>query len=274
MPAASVFRKRIAIPQEHGSWMFLLLPLLVGLRAGGAFPVASWYLIVAALAGFMMRQPILAIAKVRAGRRPPSDLPAAWFWIAVYGTILALHVGGLVYRGFGFVLHLVVPALPVAAWHAWLVMHRAERRQELMEILAAGALALSAPAALWIGSGVYDPHGWLLWLLTWQATAAMIVHTHLQLTQRTWPGVPPMDERLRAGRASLSAAGVGLLTVAGFAVAGLASWGLLAPFVLLVLEACHGTLRPAVGARPRAIGWRQLAVSVLVTVAFLLSVGG
>ncbi len=270
--STSPFRKRIAIPQEHGSWMFLLLPLLVGMRAGGAFPVASWYLIVAALAGFLMRQPILALTKIRAGRRPASDRPAAWFWIVVYGTIAGLHIGGLVYRGFGFVLHLAVPALPVAAWHAWLVMHRAERRQELMEILAAGALALSAPAAMWIGSGVYDPDGWLLWLLTWQASAAMIVHTYLRLDQRTWPEVPPLPERLRAGRRSLAVSGTGLLTVVAFASAGLASWALLAPFAILVIEARLGALLPAVGQRPRRIGFRQLAVSIAVTAAFLLVV--
>ena len=46
------------------------------------------------------------MVKVRSGRRPRDTLPAAWFWIAVYGAVGALHVLGLVLRGFGYVLYL------------------------------------------------------------------------------------------------------------------------------------------------------------------------
>jgi hypothetical protein len=31
------FKKQIAIPQDHGSWVFVLSPLLIGIFAGGKF---------------------------------------------------------------------------------------------------------------------------------------------------------------------------------------------------------------------------------------------
>jgi len=45
--------------------------------------------------------------------------------------------------------------------------------------------------------------------------------------------------------------------------------GLLAAFAVQPLKALWGALHPAVGVRPKAIGFRQLAVSVLFTLAFI-----
>ena len=272
MPGHGLFRKRIAVPQEHGSWVFLLLPLLVGLVAGGRLLVESAYLAVAGVAVFFMRQPLLAMTKVRAGRRPQSDLPAAWTWLLVYATIAALHVYGLVLRGHAAVLWLGVPAALVAAWHAWLVFRRAERRQALMEVVAAGALALSAPAGVLVAHADPDPALLVsLWLGTWLASASMIACTVLRLEQRTWPldGAPPTDRRAEAIALLLPA--VGLVAAA---LAGRPSPWLALPFVILLAEAVHAWRRPARGARPRAIGMRQLAVSVLATLAFLPALRG
>ena len=58
MPNSSYFRRQIALPQDHGSWVFLLSPLLIGLFTGGQFSAASAALIVAALAAFLIRQPL------------------------------------------------------------------------------------------------------------------------------------------------------------------------------------------------------------------------
>ena len=272
MTGSSFFRKRIAVPQEHGSWMFLLLPLLVGLTAGGRLTVASTYLLVASLAVFFMRQPLLAITKVRAGRRPASDLSVAWTWLAIYAAIAILHVYGLTLRGHGEVVWLGVPAALVAAWHGWLVFHRAERRQELMEMVAAGALALSAPAAVLVARPEAGTSLLLtLWLGTWIASAAMIACTYLRLEQRTWPDDGTPESRRRAARPALLLPTIGL--VGGAIVREPSPWIVL-PFAILLIEAVLAWRRPARGMRPKQIGMRQLAVSILVTAAFLLSVRG
>jgi hypothetical protein len=52
------FKKQIALPQDHGSWIFILSPLLIGIFAGGNFSHATLNIIVAAMSAFMIRQPM------------------------------------------------------------------------------------------------------------------------------------------------------------------------------------------------------------------------
>src|SRR6266496_3383937 len=189
------FRKQIFLPQDHGSWVFIFSPLLVGLFAGGRFTYASLSLFIAAIAAFLMRQPITMAVKAYAGRRPKSDLSAAYFWIAVYGIIILLALIGLMHAGFAYLLLLAIPGAPVFAWHLWLVSKREERRQVNVEIIATGVLSLAAPAAYWVGIGRYDPAGWWLWILVWLQTAASIVYAYLRLEQRELAQLPPRRER-------------------------------------------------------------------------------
>ena len=114
----------------------------------GRWHTATIDLIVAAACGFLVRQPIGLMVKVAAGRRGRDVLPAALFWTALYGGIAALHVTGLVLRGFAYILVLAVPGLLVFGWYLVLLYHRHERRQWLMEILATGSIALVAPAGM------------------------------------------------------------------------------------------------------------------------------
>ena len=157
--AHTYFRKQILLPQDHGSWVFILSPLLVGLFAGGRFTFASLSLVIAAMAAFLLRQPVAIAVKAYSGRRAKSDLPAARFWIVVYGTIILVALTGLMLAGFGYLLILAVPAAPVFAWHLWLVSKREERRQVNVELIATGVLSLAAPAAYWVGIGRYDASG-------------------------------------------------------------------------------------------------------------------
>lgn len=72
-----MFKRVIALPQDHGSWVFLLSPLLIGLFIGGAITLASVVLILTALAAFLLRQPLSIAVKVWGGRRARSDLRPA-----------------------------------------------------------------------------------------------------------------------------------------------------------------------------------------------------
>src|SRR5574337_856184 len=125
---ASRFRRHIALPTDHGSWVFLLIPLLVGLFAGGRWTPAILPLVVAALAAFLLRQPVTIAVKAYSGRRSRSDLPAARFWMLVYGLIGLLALAALFALGFWYLLVLALPAAPVFGWHLYLVARREERR--------------------------------------------------------------------------------------------------------------------------------------------------
>src|SRR5690349_10805884 len=180
----SYFRKQIFLPQDHGSWVFIFSPLLIGIFAGKHFSIDSLYLMIATLTAFLLRQPVTMAIKAWSGRRPKTDLPAAYFWITFYAAITLLALVELIHGGFGYLLYLAVPGVPVFAWHLWLVSKREERRQLNVEIIAIGVLALAAPAAYWVGIGRYDPLGWWLWLLVWFQNAASIVYAYLRLEQR------------------------------------------------------------------------------------------
>ncbi|MBI3175936.1 MAG: YwiC-like family protein [Chloroflexi bacterium] len=271
----SYLRRQIALPQDHGSWVFILSPLLVGLFAGGRFTAASLALVIAAMAAFLIRQPVTMAVKAYAGRRPRTDLPAARFWIILYGTVILLALGYLIVRGFTYVLFLAVPGAPVFAWHLILVSKRAERRQAGVEILATGVLALAAPAAYWVGLGHYAAEGWWLWLWTWLQSSGSIVYAYLRLEQRERAALSPSKGLTRSEGWQMGQRAF-LYTSFNLALALILGWihfqpqWIFLPFLVQWAETVWGVTHPAVGWKPTAIGIRQLIVSTLWTILFIL----
>jgi hypothetical protein len=280
--STSLFRSHIALPQDHGSWVFILSPLLIGLFAGDHFSPASINLIVAAMGAFLLRQPVSIAVKAYAGRRSRNDLSAARFWMLVYGIIVLVALAGLVAEGYFYILYLAIPGIPVFAWHLFLVSKRAERKQAGVEILATGALSLVAPAAFWIGQGKYDPLGWVLWLLTWLQSAASIVYAYLRLEQRALYSQNPSTGKGKQvevqGRSAQWSMGARALQYTSFNlmlslglgwIAWLPRW-IFVPYLLQWLETLWGITHPAFGWKPTTIGIRQLIVSTLFTVLFIV----
>lgn len=260
----------MAIPQDHGSWVFIFSPLVIGIFAGRALHTGTLVLVVAAFAAFLLRQPLTMIVKVLSGRRPRADLPAALFWAVLYSLIGAAAVVLLVLSGDGYVVYLAVPGLPVFAWHLWLVSRRAERRQTAVEVVATGVLALAAPGAYWVGLGHYDPSGWWLWLLAWLQSAASILYAYLRLEQRVLPKMPERSEQWRMARGALAFTSFNVLFSSVLGIAGLLPKLILVPFVVQWLESLWGTLHPAVQMKPVLIGVRQLIISMLWTAFFVV----
>lgn len=270
-PRPNFLLKHVAVPIEHGSWVFLFSPLLIGLFAGKNFHTGSLLLIGAALSAFMLRQPLTILVKIVSKRRPRTELPAVALWSGIYSILGLAFVIGLLNSGFHPVLFLVIPALPVFAWHLWLVSRRSERRQPLVEMAGSGALALVAPAAYWVGIGHYDAIGWLLWGLCWLQAAVSIHYAYLRLEQRVWKAVPGRIEQWRAGRKTIFLAFSAVLVVVGMAVLQIVPRWLPLAFGLQLFETIWGTFSPAVKLKPARIGIRQLIISSLFTITFILT---
>jgi hypothetical protein len=268
---SAVLKRHVALPSDHGSWVFLFSPLLIGLFAGGSWSLASLYLVIACLAAFLIRQPTSMAVKMYSGRRSKRDLPAAWFWMGVYGLIALLALVGLISQGYAYLLILALPGVPVFAWHLYLVSRRAERRQLGVEIVGSGVLALAAPAGYWVGVGSAEPTGWLLLALTWLQSAASIVYAYLRLEQREWEEIPPKSMRINAARRALLYTSFNLLLSLGLSLANITPTLLFIPYLLQWAETIYGTLRPAAGYKPTAIGIRQLIVSTLFTLLFIIT---
>jgi hypothetical protein len=272
-----IFNRQIALPQDHGSWVFLFSPLLIGLFAGGQFNYASLALVMAALAAFLIRQPTTMMVKAYAGRRPRSDLPVARFWFVVYGVIALLALAELFYLKQGYIALLAIPGIPVFVWHLYLVSKRAERKQAGVEILATGVLALAAPAALWVGLGRYESAGWWLWALAWLQSAGSIVYAYLRLEQRERSSeAASASGQGRSGKWQMGRRAFAY-TSFNLAVSLLLGWmGILpqwifVPFLVQWLETVWGIQNPATGWKPIRIGIRQLIVSTLWTILFIFT---
>jgi hypothetical protein len=266
-----ILRRHVALPSDHGAWVFLFSPLLIGLFAGGTWTMATSYLVVAALAVFLLRQPLSIAVKVYSRRRSRRDLTAAWFWTVFYVIIGLLAMVGLLLHGYHYLFVLAIPGVFVFCWHLYLVSKRAERRQLGVEIIGSGVLALSAPAAYWVGIGYVDAMGWWLFALVWFQSAASIVHAYMRLEQRVLPKTPDIITRLKIGQRALMYTTFNLVAVTILTTTSqIPTW---LPFAFLIqwLETVWCTFNPAVGIKPTSIGLRQLLVSSLFTGLFILA---
>jgi len=259
------------LPQDHGSWVFIFSPLLIGLFLGGKFTFASLSLVVASITAFLLRQPITIAVKAYAGRRAKTDLPAARFWIIVYGILILIALLGLIRAGFAYLLFLAIPGAPVFAWHLWLVSKREERRQINVEMIATGVLSLTAPAAYWVGIGHYDPIGWWLWILVWLQTAASIVYAYLRLEQRELAKIPTQKELWKMGRRAFTYTAFNLVSVFVLGFIAVLPRLLFVPYLVQWIETMWGIFHPAIKWKPVRIGTRQLMVSILWTILFIIT---
>lgn len=269
----NTYHKQVALPTDHGSWVFLLMPLLIGFFTAGAWHPAGWYLILAALMVFFIRQPTVMMTKAYSGRRSRNILPTARLWFILYSLGALIALVQLLRTGYGFILWLGIPGILVFGWHLWLVSRREERHRIGVDIIASGSLAVAAPAAYWVSAGSPDTIGIWLWILVWLQSAASIVYAFLRLEQRKLKEPPTRPEKLKMGRRALYYAAFNLI-----ASAILGAFGVLPPFIWLpyalqFTEVLWGTFNPAVGVKPTRIGMRQLIVSTLFTVLFILAWG-
>ncbi len=244
--------------------------MVVGLFAGERWTPATWFVVLGALSGFLIRQPVTIAVKVFSGRRGRQDLPAAAFWGILYTILGMAAVAGMFWQQVSFVFLLAVPGAPVFAWHLLLVARREERRQPGVEIVATGVLSLAAPAMFWAAKGAPDPTGWWLFFLSWLQSAASIVYAYARLEQRELKAAPDTAGLLRLAWRALLYTTFNCLLVGTLGLLGWLPVGLVVPFIVQWLETLWGAFHPALRARPAAIGFRQLFVSVLFTLLFVV----
>ena len=107
--------------------------------------------------------------------------------------------------------------------------------------------------------------------MTWLQSAASIVYAYLRLAQRELPAAPEPVSRLRMGRRALQYTTFNLAWVIFFSMFRVLPPLLPLPYLLQWGETLWGTLRTAVGVKPTSIGLRQLLISTLFTVLFIIA---
>lgn len=249
---ARVRLKSIALPVEHGGWLFVLEPVLLGLlvvpSAGG------WWLGVAAFGIFLLNQPLKFAIKDRLkGKRYPRTAWAERFAL-LYGALasLAVLLAALTARVSFW------PSILLAAPFAALQVASAATnrgRDALPEISGALALAAAAPAIALAG-------GWnliaalLLWLIPVTRAVASILYVRARL--RSERGEP-------ANRGVVFAAhGFGLLLLGGLAWLRLTPWLAALAMAILLVRALIGLSVQRRPVRAQVVGFQELGFGLLM----------
>lgn len=149
------------IPREHGAWVMLYAPLLIGLAGVQPFQAVPALLLILAVTGAFLAQNAAGLLI------KPRPKPGTAFWTAVFTTVMAAS-GLTLLVGYGRWELLWIGAATLALFgvHAALlkgpVMFRMDRFQ-WSQLLAVGGLALTAPAAFVVAQGHISPMAWLVW---------------------------------------------------------------------------------------------------------------
>jgi hypothetical protein len=261
----SWLRKHFAIPAEHGAWAMLLGPFAVGLGLARKLDLVVLWALLGVLLVFLARQPMIILVKALSGRRSREDARPALVWLMIYGSLALIPAALLIASDRAAMFWLVLPALPALVWQLWLVTRRAER-QMTVELAGSGALALAAPAAYLAATGRFDVAALSAWLLCWFQSAAAIVYVYMRLEQRRMSAIPTRSQQWTMGRRAVLYHAFNLAASLTLSAAHVLPPLVPLAFAAMLAEAVRGTFRPAVGVKPKILGFSQVAVTVVFVI--------
>lgn len=247
--------KPIALPAEHGSWGFLLEPLVLGLAL--APTVAGVGIMLAVAATFLIRNPLRVFLRARAGSKGSPRLIVARRVAVVYAAVVVLGVA-LCMLSAG-----VRPLWPLVVVSPLLVLFivydsRNQGRTAIAEAFGPLGLAASAPAIA-LAAGWNTAPALAVWaILVAKALPTVVyVRARLRLEDGNAVSVWPATLAHAAGVAVLVGLWRGALAPLSAAVA----------LAVLTLRAAVGLTRFRWGRRPKQIGILEFVFSGLYVLA-------
>jgi hypothetical protein len=213
-------------------------------------------LAVAALAAFLVRHPLRLLAMdYRKGARYPRTGLAARF-------VLAYAASGLMFAlaAWSASSTIFLPPLLAAAPLALiaLVLDLTGRgREAAAELLGSVALGVSATAIILAGSGSSDV-AWMAWLLQSLRALTAILYVRARLRHER--------EGDASSRSVILTHAAALALVGTLALFGQAPRLAVLAFVVLLLRAVHGLMRPATGIRPQLVGVQEVVFGVITLI--------
>ncbi len=275
-------RQRIGappLPNDHGAYAMLLVPLLLGgilgaLRAPAAAtnpPVVMLLFAVASLALFLASEPLSTLARPRANA---AARRRALCWLGIY-----LGVAGL--AGVPLLVIWRLSALggfllaPGGLMLLFLVAVQGRKQRTLgVRLPAIVGLTLSGPAAYYVVSGRLDAPAWGLWAACAVYFTGTIfnVRAWFEATRQLKSGVT--SPRLPAWliTAILLYLGTGALVFAGCAWSGALPWAAGLAFVPSVLRAGWTLWRVPVHIPIRRVGLLELGQSTLFALLLITTI--
>lgn len=254
------------IPDQHGAWAMLAVPLLVGIIASGG----AWVHVPLALLWFCGYFAFFATGQWLRSRRKARYFPP----VRAYALACA-PLGAAVAAVEPSLLRWVPAFLPLLAISLW-CSHRRKDRSMLNDIVAVVAACLMLPVAYDAGGGAGDR-----WPAVWIATAIVVTYfigTALYVKtiirergSRTYLALSLGYHALTIPLPLVAAAGAGRMVPGadGAQVATLDLGLLVALNVILLLRALAV---PRTRATPKQVGVGEIIVSTALTVLLLVKV--
>ena len=249
-PPRTTFRS-VAIPNEHGGWMFLLEPALIGL--GAAFTAPGLLLALAALGAFLTRHPLkLALDDYLKRRCVPRTRWAVGFTVLYALCAGAAFIAAVTTARHSFLLLLLL-AVPLALAQIYL---DAQKRSRDLAAELTGAIAMGALSACALLIAGWDIKlalaAWAIVILR-SITSILYVRARLRLERNT-PISPLPTWGSHVVALSVMGGLAYLRLVPALAVVAVLLWGIRAVIGLSPLR------RPA---RAQTIGIRETLLGLL-----------
>lgn len=247
-------------PREHGAWSLLLTPFAAALLVAGRANLISTAALGAALSLFLMREPLLVLARQRwvwRDQHPESAL--ARRWVAALGSALIIF-GAALAGAWGLSLMALMgsAAIAVTVGAVWMPLHN-RQRSPWLQTLSCGGLTFTAVVAARSATGGFPLWAWWLWGLCWLQGAAGIlaVHTRLDAISAHRTGL--------ADHALVRAAWLSIGLLAGVAAALAARGSLLLAAAPALAAAAHALDLTTMNldTKLRVVGLRAMALSIL-----------
>lgn len=251
----------VALPAEHGGWGFLLEPLLLGLLVAPS--LGGVCLALAAIGAFLVHQPLkILVGDRRRGRRFARTALAERFAL-LYAAIATLGLLGALALSGPVPLVPILLAVPLAM--VLLVYDvQNESRHWLPELAAPLALGSTSTAIALAGGWPADP-AIVLWIV---------------LAARAVPSILYVRTRIRLGKAqpaspagAIAAQAIGLLLVAGLALASRAPWLAAIAMLVLLVRAAWGLLPFRRSVPAKVVGFQEIAYGLLTVLLTAVGFG-
>lgn len=267
------------LPDDHGAYAMLLIPLVIWLVLGAVQGIAASFLSVLAfplltlalLAAFFVHAPLEVIARpnVNAAARQRAQT-----WLAIYLLILAFCGFSLLvaWQRWGL-LWLVIPAsIPLGID----LISRRWRKQRSLGVRLPGiaGLVLSAPAAYYVATGKLDSLALVLWVVNFVYFGSTLFYV------RIWFEAKRLEKTRKPGQARIPGWLMqitllyhlgGALLVTGLVVVGFVPWTVFLAFAPLTAKLRMSLRRPPTYISIKKVGQFEFAQSFVFALLLIVS---
>lgn len=254
------------LPYEHGAWMMLAIPLLLGLAASWPPAAAAWLVPPAVGLLFLSRSAAVpAAARLIGGKKAPEGFVlrrGIWslLYLVVAAVLMAAAWGLSVPGARGRLVAAGACTLGLGGVNTALAF--ADRARSILAVLiGVGGFASGAPLVVAASGGALDRRAIGAGIVAMLYFATSLAY--VRAVRGLWKGESPARGRCVAAHAIV------LLVLGALFAGGFATPLLVASFLPVYARTAWGLSRPP--ANLRALGWREIGVAVLFALIAIAS---